>query len=851
MASQLPLPLDGASVSQMPAFWSVPIEQSMQQLGSTPHGLTSDEARRRLAHDGSNRLTQQTQSGTLTMLLRQFISPIILLLLFSSALSFFLGERTDALIIFIILLASSLLSFWQEYGAANAVAGLLAVIQTKATVLRDGTAIDIPVEAVAPGDCVLLHAGDTIPGDCQILDSKDLFVNEAALTGETYPVEKATSVLPSDTPLNKRTNALFLGTHVVSGTATVLVIHTGAETEFGHISARLRLRPPQTEFEHGIRRFGNLLLEVTLVLVLTIFAVNVYFQRPVLDSFLFALALAVGLTPQLLPAIISIVLAQGAQRMARVQVIVKQLASIENFGSMNVLCSDKTGTLTEGVVKVHAAQDISGGASERVLRAAYLNAVYETGFTNPIDAALRAFRTFDLANVHKLDEIPYDFLRKRLSVLVEQDGTHNMITKGALTNVLDVCTTVELPDGTVSDIAGVRDQIQHHFVAFSDQGFRVLGIACRTVAVNRISRADEAGMTFLGFLSFFDPPKSNIVETLCELQRLGIQLKIITGDNRAVAAHVSQQVGIMEPGILTGADLHRISDEALRAQVNDISVFAEIEPNQKEQIILALRKAGNVVGYLGDGINDVSALHTADVGISVANAVDVAKEAAHIVLLKQDLGVLVQGVREGRMTFANTLKYVLIATSANFGNMFSMAGASLFLSFLPLLPKQILMTNMITDIPEMTIATDSVDPEFVERPLRWNMTFIRSFMLTFGLVSSIFDYVTFGVLVFVLHAGVNEFRTGWFVESVISAALIGLVVRTRRLFFRSRPSRYLLGATLLIVGVTLLLPYSPLSGVLGFTPLPITFLLILAGIILLYVCAAELAKKLFYKHVQL
>jgi Mg2+-importing ATPase len=851
MASQLPLPLDGSPISRTPAFWSLSTAQAMQQLDSTPRGLSSAEASRRLARYGPNRLARRTQSGAVAMLLHQFTSPIILLLLFSAGLSFFLGERTDALIIFGILLISGLLSFWQEYSAANAIARLLVVIQTTASVLRDGTAVDIPLEEVVPGDCVFLHAGDMIPGDCQMLDSKDLFVNEAALTGETYPVEKAAGVLPPDTPLNKCANALFLGTHVVSGTATALVVHTGATTQFGQISVRLQLRPPQTEFERGIRRFGNLLVEVTLVLVLGIFAVNVYFQRPVIDSFLFALALAVGLTPQLLPAIISIVLARGAQRMARAQVIVKQLSSMENFGSMNVLCSDKTGTLTEGMVQLHAAQGIGGTDSERVLRAAYLNAVYETGFTNPIDAAIRAVRTFDLANVPKLDEIPYDFLRKRLSVLVEQDGAPLMITKGALANVLDVCATVELPNGTVTDITDVRDQIQQRFVALSEQGFRVFGIACRTVTTHRISRTDETDMTFLGFLTFFDPPKANIVATLRDLRQLGIQLKIITGDNRAVAAHVSQQVGITQPGILSGADLHRMSDEALRAQVNNVAIFAEIEPNQKERIILALRKTGNVVGYMGDGINDASALHTADVGISVANAVDVAKEAAHIVLLKQDLGVLAQGVREGRMTFANTLKYVFIATSANFGNMFSMAGASLFLSFLPLLPKQILVMNMITDIPEMTMATDSVDPELVERPLRWNMAFIRSFMLTFGLVSSIFDYITFGVLVFVLHAGVNEFRTGWFVESVISAALIVLVVRTRRLFFRSRPSRYLLGATIMIVGLTLLLPYSPLSELLGFTPLPTTFLLILAGIILLYVGTAELAKNVFYRHVQL
>jgi Mg2+-importing ATPase len=629
------------------------------------------------------------------------------------------------------------------------------------------------------------------------------------------------------------------------------VVQTGKQTEFGKVSERLKLRPQETEFEHGIRRFGYFLMEVTLVLVIAIFAINVYLARPVLEAFLFSLALAVGLTPQLLPAIISINLAHGAKRMAQEKVIVKRLASIENFGSMNVICSDKTGTLTEGIVHLHSALGVEGTPSEKVLLYAYLNAFYETGFTNPIDEAIRTHRRFDLSGYRKQDEIPYDFLRKRLSVLVSHDATDLMVTKGALPNVLAVCSSAETGGGTRVEIAAMREQIQQHFAEFSNQGFRTLGVAYRNMGTGSvISKTDEAGMTFLGFLVLFDPPKPDIVKTIGSLKALGVSLKIITGDNHLVAANVSHQMGLSNTRIVTGPDLRQMSDGALLKQVGDVDVFAEIEPNQKERIILALRKAGNVVGYMGDGINDASALHAADVGISVESAVDVAKEAADIVLLEKDLSVLVQGVREGRMTFANTLKYVFMATSANFGNMFSMAGASLFLPFLPLLPKQVLLTNLMTDFPEMTIATDSVDPEMVAYPRRWDIKAIRKFMMTFGLVSSVFDYLTFGVLLFILQATPDQFRTGWFLESVVSAALIVLVIRSRRPFFKSRPSRYLFMATLLVVLVTLILPFTPLGPVLGFSRLPIAFSLLIGIIIMAYIVAAEMAKRVFYRRVK-
>lgn len=835
-------------MAPQPVFWSVPSAELLQQLQTTPQGLTKDDARQRFIRYGANLLKPTKRSNTLTLLISQFRSPLILILIFAVGLSFFLHDPVNAGIILTIVIVSGLLGFWQEWGAANAVDKLLSIVQIKADVLRDDAIMEIPVEEIVSGDIVMLNAGDVIPGDCLIIESKDLFVDEAALTGETYPEDKMPGILQEETPLAQRTNTLFMGTHVVSGSAKALVVNTGKDTEFGKVSERLAHRPSETEFERGVRRFGYFLMEVTLLLVIIIFAVNVYLARPVLDSFLFSLALAVGLTPQLLPAIISINLAHGAKYMALKKVIVKRLASIENFGSMNVLCSDKTGTLTEGVVHLKAALNVDGDESEKVLLFAYLNSFYEKGFTNPIDEAICSYRTFDLSDYRKLDEEPYDFVRKRLSILVSKGSAHLMITKGALQNVLDACSKAENSSGAIVDIEEVREEIQRRFEELSSQGLRTIGIAYRDLgSASQITKDHEAYMTFLGFLVLFDPVKSGIVDTITDLRLLGISLKIITGDNRLVASHLSQQIGLSNTRILTGRELRRMSDEALLKQVNEADVFAEVEPNQKERIILALKKAKNVVGYMGDGINDASALHAADVGISVESAVDVAKDTADIVLLEKNLAVLVQGVQEGRRTFANTLKYVFMATSANFGNMFSVAGASLFLPFLPLLPKQILLTNLLTDFPEMAIATDDVDRELVEKPRKWDIKFIKRFMIFFGIISSVFDYITFGVLLIILKADPVFFRTGWFVESVLSASLVVLVIRTRKPFFKSTPGSYLLITTLLIASVVMVLPYLHFSTLLGFKPLPANFILALIIILFAYIVTAEVGKKIFYQ----
>lgn len=831
-------------------WWANGVEQVIRDMASSPNGLSKADAARRLQRDKTNVFRGEETSRILPLLWRQISSPIVLILIAAAILSLVMHDVIDAMIILTIVMASSMLGFWQEYRAASAVASLQKMVAVLTDVLRDGVTMPIPLSGIVPGDVVILSAGTSIPADCRLLEARDLFVNEATLTGETFPIEKSPGDLPADTPLARRTNVLFQGTHVVSGTGRALVMRTGRNTQFGAIAGRLRIRPEETDFERGMRQFGMLLVRVTLILVIIIFGLNVYLQRPVLDSFLFALALAVGLTPELLPAIISINLARGARRMAVRKVIVKRLVSIENFGSMDVLCSDKTGTLTEGKVRLEGTFDIEGQPSERVLRFAGINATFQTGFTNPLDAAIVTLAGQSTANAIRLDEIPYDFTRKRLSVLAAVDINTQpvMITKGALTQVLAVCTHVETRDGKIVPIENQRQTIESLYMTFSARGLRTLGLAVKYLPERTaITRNDEAGMTFMGFLLFTDPPKAGITTAIGSLRELGVTLKIITGDSPLVAQAVARQIGLTGIKIVNGPALMQVSDDALPQLASDTDIFAEVEPNQKERIIRALRKAGHVVGYMGDGINDAPALHAADVGLSVQEATDVAKEAADIVLLESNLAVLADGVREGRRTFANTQKYVFMATSANFGNMFSMAGASLLLPFLPLLPKQILLTNLITDLPEMAIATDRVDAEAVQRPQRWNVQFIRRFMFRFGLLSSVFDFITFGVLYFLLDASPELFRSGWFVESVVSAAMVVLVLRTRGPFWRSRPSLPLGLATLVVIIVTITLPYTPVGTLFGFAPLPWLFLALMSMIVAAYIGSAEVLKRTFYQ----
>jgi len=829
-------------------YWSCPEAQLLQDLNAGHTGLTSEEATRRSKAAGPDTL-KTSHGSSLLIFLHQFKSPVTLILFAASILSFFLGEHTDALIILAILFMGALLGFQQEKGAAHALEKLLRLVQVKVTVLRDGREDRIVLAEAVPGDIVLLNAGQTVPGDCRLLASKDLYANEASLTGETFPAEKKCEPASPGASLQEKHNILFMGTHVISGSATAIVVNTGAATEFGAISLHLRRLQPETEFEKGIRRFGYLLLEVTLLLVVVIFSINIFLHKPILDSFLFSLAIAVGLTPQLLPAIISINLTRGAANMARRSVIVRRLSAIENFGSMNVLCTDKTGTITKGEIVVHGVLNAEGKEDPELFRLAYLNAFFETGFNNPIDLAIKNYATPDITGILKLDELPYDFIRKRLSILVSDKEGPLLITKGAFDKVLEVCSQVATADGVFSPIDVVTQSLTRQYIRYSEEGYRVLGIAYKKPGPGpgTLKKEDERDMIFAGMLLLTDPPKEGIAATLDELRQLGISVKIITGDNPLVARQISRQVGLADPVILTGPQIRDMSTEALIRQVGGTNLFASVEPNQKERILMALKKAGNVVGFMGDGINDAPALHSADVGISVNGAIDVAREAADIVLLDNDLEVLVEGVKEGRKTFANTMKYIFMATSANFGNMFSMAGASLFLPFLPLLPKQVLLANLLTDVPEMTIASDRVDPSMIMTPHRMDIRFIRKFMIVFGIISSVFDYATFAILLYVLKATPAEFRTGWFIESVVSACLIVWVVRTSRPFFRHRPGKGLMISTAVIVLATLLLPFTPLAALLGFTQLPGRFYAWLGVIVVCYMGTAELAKRFFYR----
>ena len=822
--------------------WKLRSTELLTALAASPSGLSSGEAEARLKTYGTNALVATRKLSALRLFVGQVKSPLVLLLVFAGGVSLLAGEWVDAGLALAIVAASSLIGTWREYDAGRAIERLKSMVVSRTRVLRDGQSTLVPSALVVPGDVVLLSAGTLIPADGVLLEANDFFVSQALLTGEALPVEKraesaaepaAESLRPTE-----RKDAVFQGTNVRSGSAKCLVIYTGRSTMFGAIADKLNLRPPETDFDRGLRHFGNLLVVTMLIMVLGVVVVNVALHRPLFDSLLFAIALAVGLAPEMLPAVLSVNLAKSAQAMSRKGVLVRRLNAIENFGAMDVLCTDKTGTLTVGEVKLAGSFDPAGVESPDVLREAAVNSHFETGLNNPLDEAIEAAAQIDQTGIEKIDEIPYDFLRKRLSVVVKESGVLRMITKGAVASLLDACLLAP------EERKALLDRAEE----WGSQGYRVLGVATKiTESKPTWHREDEVALTFRGFLTFFDPPKPSIRDTLTELQRLGVSLKLISGDSRAVNIHLAKSVGLRADEVLTGANLDDLSDEALWARVESTEVFAQVDPNQKERIILALKKRGHVVGYMGDGINDAPALHAADVSISVDSAVDVAKEAADFVLLESNLDVLRGGILEGRTTFANTLKYILTTTSANLGNMLSMAVTSVFLPFLPLLASQILLNNLLSDVPAMALAGDSVDAELIQTPRRWDMTFIRRFMIQFGMLSSLFDLLTFGMLLKLFQANVETFRTGWFVESMLTELVIALVVRTRRPFFRSRPGTSLLALTVIVAAIDLAIPYLPYARVFGFTPLPLPLLLALVGVTMLYVASTELLKLVFYR----
>ncbi|MEO8387166.1 magnesium-translocating P-type ATPase [Polaromonas sp.] len=813
-------------------------------------GLSQAQAQEAFARFGPNSFDARKKQWLALQFLARFRNPLVLVLLAASAISAASGDVANFLIIMLMVLLSVTLDFVQEHRAGRAAEKLRESVALRASVLRAGRVEDVPVPALVPGDLVLLSAGDRVPADGRVVEARDFFVNQGLLTGESYPVEKRPGVLDNGAvELQQALNAAFMGSTVVSGSARMLVTATGSATALGEVAHSIQAEPPPTAFETGMHRFGMLLMRITLLLVLFVMLVNLVLHRPLLESFLFAVALAVGLTPELLPMVVSVTLSRGAMRMAACRVIVKRLASIQNLGAMDVLCTDKTGTLTEAKISLARCMDADGQDTPRVLMLAYLNSVFESGLKSPLDEAILA-RDVDVAAWQKIDEVPFDFERRRVSVLVDRGDTRWLLVKGAPEDVLALCSRREREEGrSLAPLdAAARDGLQERCHGLERQGLRVLGIAWREVPKDHphADVRDETDLVFAGFAAFIDPPKAGAGAALSALARSGVAVKLVTGDSELVAQHLCNLLKLPVRGVLTGQEIARMDEAALRARVDRTTLFCRVNPAQKNRIILALKARGHVVGYLGDGINDAPPLRSADVGITVDSAVDVAREVADMVMLDHDLAVLHEGVLEGRRTFGNVMKYIMMGTSSNFGNMLSMAAASLFLPFLPLLPAQILLNNVLYDLSEVAIPLDNVDPGDLHRPRALDMAFIQRYMWLFGLISSAFDALTFWILLRVLRADEVLFHTGWFIESLVTQVLVIFVIRTRGRPWASRPSAVLTATSLSVVALALLLPFTPLGRLFHFEPPPAIFFVWMLVLVPTYLALAEGAKRFFY-----
>jgi Mg2+-importing ATPase len=832
-------------------FWGLARPDLLARLEATPAGLTSAEAKQRLRLHGPNSLVAESRFAALIGFLRFFANPLVLTLLAASAISIALGDPIGGSIIIAIVLLSVIVNFYVEFQARHAVEDIRKQVATTAAVLRDGHEVELPVSELVPGDIVRLNAGDLAPADGRLLDAKDLHVRESALTGESLPVDKGAHDLPDGQHnIADACNCVFLGTAVQTGIGTAVIVRTGKDTAFGEIAQRLAMRPPETEFGRGIRHFGLMITRVIMLLVLFVLLVNIVLHRPLLESFLFSVALAVGMTPEMMPMIITITLAQGARRMARKKVLVKQLSAIEDFGSVEILCSDKTGTLTEGEIVLDRHVDVHGVDDENVLRFIYLNSYFQAGIKSPLDDAILKHGHPGIGEYQKVDEIPFDFNRKRLSVMARRGGEYTLITKGEAESVFAICATAIIDGAPQPFNESRRAQAAETFQKLSADGFRVLGVAFRKVEQHEACvLASEQEMTLAGFAAFLDPPKEGILAVLDALKKNGVSVVIMTGDNQYVTQKVTHDVGLPTDRIVTGNQMDTMDDAALAYQAEHGAIFARVSPEQKNRVILGLKARGHVVGYIGDGINDAPSLHTADVGISVMNGVDVAKDAAKIILLEKDLAVLNEGVIEGRRCFANIMKYIIMSTSSNFGNMFSMAAASLFLPFLPMLPTQILLNNFLYDTSQVAVPGDNVDPALLHKPKRWQIGFIRQFMTIIGPISSLYDFLTFGVLLWLFHASTNAplFRTGWFVESLATQTLVVFVIRTAGNPFRSRPSGRLLIGVVAVSVAGAVLPYTRLGAALGFVPLPLALLGAISLLALTYLILVQAVKTWFYR----
>lgn len=826
-------------------FWCLPTDRLLSVLAADAHGLSQGEAERRLDVFGPNRIDSASGRSILRKLAQRIVNPLVAMLLAAAAVSGMSGDLGSFVIIVAVVTLSLTLDIVQEHRAELTAEALRESVAIEAEAVRDGVTASIPVTALVPGDVVKLRIGDLVPADGIVLDAHELQINEALMTGEPFPALKTSAPCVAASPA-EASNALFAGTSTVGGSGTMLIVETGSRTRFGTIAAALAANAPPTALEQGVRRLGLLILRLTLFLTLFVLLAHLAAQRPAMESFLFAIALAVGLTPELLPMVMTVTLARGAQRMAERQVIVKRLSAIHDLGAMDTLCVDKTGTLTEARITLAAHVDPEGRDSGRVLGLARLNSAFQAGVRSPLDAAILTHAGEDTEGWRRIAEVPFDFERRCLSVLTARDDEHMLITKGAPESIIARSTTVEL-DGQAHPLdeawqrklAAIQD-------GYSRDGFRLLAVAVKPIqpGQEKVGFDDEADLTLTGFCVFSDPPKQDAAEAAMSLASLGVNIKIISGDHAAVVAHVAAAVGLPSRRVMTGDQISRLTDTALAAVVDDIDLFARVDPDQKRRIVMALRYRNHVVGFMGDGVNDAPAIHTAHVGLSVTGATEVARAAADVILLAPDLSVLAAGVREGRRTFANILKYVRMGTSSNFGNMLSMALASIVLPFLPLLPLQILLNNLLYDLSEVGIPFDEVDREDVASPQVWDMRGILRFTIIMGAVSSLFDVATFAVLLKVFEANAPLFQTGWFVESIATQILVIFLIRSRRLPWRgSRPHRFLVTTSLGALAAGVALALGPWNHVFGFTALPLPLLAMITAITLVYLAVAETAKR--------
>ncbi len=830
---------------------TLPVEEVLRSFATTLQGLSEDEAQKRLGEYGYNEPAKGETRTLIKQILLKFIDPLVIVLVVIGGFSLLFGEKIEALLVLMMILMSVLLSFTQEYRSDREAQKLIELVRATATVFRDGKRTEIKMNQLVPGDIVDLYAGDMIPADLRILTCKDLFINQASLTGESFPVEKtANPAQTAGVAATQQNNIAFMGSSVVSGTALGLVIKTGTETQFGEISKRLAAIREQTSFEKGIHRFVWLMIRLMITLIGIIFLINIFKQGDPVQALLFSLAVAVGLTPEMLPMIITINLSKGAIAMSKKKVIVKRLNSIQNLGAMDIICTDKTGTLTLDEVVLEKHCDVVRNEDAEVLKYAYLNSFHQTGLKNLLDRAILKNEVVLEESYKKNDEVPFDFSRRIMSVIVERDATHTLIAKGAPEEIFKRCSHYEL-EGEIFEMENlILTDLKEEYDNLSSDGFRVLAVAYKNLVETKIaySKDDECQLTLKGYLAFLDPPKPSARETIRSLQELGVTFKVLTGDNDLVTRKICAHVGLDIKELITGDKLDTVTDEQLKDIAEHTTVFARLSPLQKERVIRTLRDSGHVVGYLGDGINDAPSLKAADVGISVNNAVDIAKESADMILLEKSLLVLKDGVIEGRKTFGNILKYIRMGASSNFGNMITMTAASLFLPFLPMKPIQILLNNLLYDFSQIAIPTDSVDAEYLRAPRRWDIGAIQRFMAVFGPLSSLFDFLTFGILLFVFKVTQAQFHTGWFWESLCTQTLVIHVIRTAKVPFKeSRPGLFLLLMSIFVVCIALAISFSPYGRDLGFVKLSNAYFPVLFLIVGSYLIATQKLKSWFVR----